>query len=100
MANGNSGATFTIDWTAAQKQTITLNNNCTFTFTAPTGVGNFTLRVVQDGSGNRLATWPSPSVKWPGGSAPQLSQAPGAVDLISYYYNGTNYYGTFSLNLM
>jgi hypothetical protein len=95
--NGNSGAAATVDFTVAQKQKITLTANCTFTFTAPNGPGNFVLRLIQDGTGSRTATWPA-TVKWVGAAAPVLSTAAAAVDIISIYYNGTNYYASYGLN--
>jgi hypothetical protein len=95
--NGNSGASDTIDWTTGQKQKSTLTADCTFTFTAPAGPCNLTLRLIQDATGSRVVTWPA-AVKWPGGTKPTLSGA-NAVDVISLYYNGTSYYSTWSLNL-
>jgi filamentous hemagglutinin family protein len=96
--NGNSTATATVDWTKALKQQITINAaTATLTFTAPAGVSNLLLRVVQDATGGRLVTWPA-TVKWAGGAAPTLSTAANAVDVVSFFYNGTNYYGTASLN--
>ena len=89
------GAT-TVDWTNGQKQEISLTSSPTLTFSAPSGVGNFLLRVIQDGVGSRIITWPA-SVKWPGGSAPTLSTAASSIDIVSFYYNGTNYYGVASL---
>lgn len=97
VANGNSGATFTIDWTKGQKQAITLTAPCTFTFTPPIGIANFLLRIVQGGAGSFTATWPA-AVKWAGAAAPTLSTAIGAVDIVSFYWNGTNYYAVASLN--
>lgn len=96
--NGNSGATPTVDWNRGQKQKITMDTaSVTFAFTAPAGPCNILLRVVQDGNGNRTATWPA-TVKWPGGTAPTLSSAPNAIDIVSFYFNGTDYYGVASLN--
>lgn len=98
-SNGSqSGPSYTIDWNNGQKQTITLAGNITtLTLTAPAGVGNFLLRIVQDATGSRTITWPS-SVKWPGGTAPTLSSGPNQEDIVTFYYNGTNYYGVASLN--
>lgn len=93
--NGNSGTEKTIDWTAGNKQKITLTDNCTFTFTAPSGVCNLILKVVQDGTGSRTITWPS-SVKWVSGTAPTLSTSANAIDIVSFYYDGTNYFGQVS----
>ena len=75
-----------------------MTGNCTFTFTAPTGgVANLLLRLVQDATGGRTATWPA-TVKWPGGSAPTLTAAANAVDIVTCYKNGTNYYCTSGMD--
>jgi len=97
--NGSqSGPSYTINWNNGQKQTITLTGNITsLTLTAPAGVGNFLLRIVQDATGGRTITWPG-SVKWAGGTAPTLSTGANAEDIITFYYNGTSYYGVGSLN--
>lgn len=95
--NGNSGASDTIDWGAGNKQKSTLTNNCTFTFTAPDGPCNLVLGLVQDATGSRTVTWPA-SVKWPASTAPVLTTTANAVDIIAFYYDGTNYYGGSSLN--
>jgi hypothetical protein len=95
--NGSQGTSYTVDWNNGQKQTVTLTANTTLSFTAPAGVGNFLLRVVQDGTGSRVVTWPG-SVLWAGGSAPVLSTGANAVDIVTFYYNGTSYYGVASLN--
>jgi hypothetical protein len=86
----------TIDWSAGQKHVFTFGaGTATFSFTAPNGPCSLTLRIVQDGTGGRTASWPG-TVKWSGGSAPVLSTAASAVDIITFYYNGTNYYGVGS----
>lgn len=96
--NGSqAGPNYTVDWNNGQKQAITLSGNVTLAFTAPPGTGNFLLRVVQDGTGGRTITWPA-SVKWPGGTAPTLSAAANAEDIVTFYTNGTDYYGVASLN--
>ena len=71
--------------------------NETFTFTAPTNPGTFQMIMVQDGTGSRTATWPA-TVKWAGGDAPTLSTAASSVDIVSFYWDGTSYYGVASLN--
>jgi len=95
--NGNSGASKTIDWGNGQQQKLTLTANCTLTFTAPDGPGTFSIRLIQDATGSRTVTWPA-TVKWPGGTAPTLSTAANAEDIIAFKYNGTNYYGDSALN--
>jgi hypothetical protein len=95
--NGNSGSTPTVNWNNGQKQRITLTAAATFTFTAPPGPGNLLLKIIQDATGGRAATWPA-TVKWPAGTAPTLTTDANAVDIVTFYYDGTNYYGVASLN--
>ena len=88
----------TIDWKLGNKFFFTFGaQNDTFTFTAPTNPCNILLVLKQDGTGSRAATWPG-AVKWSGGSAPTLSTAGASIDIISFYYDGTNYYGVESLD--
>jgi hypothetical protein len=93
--DGSSGTAKTVDWTAGGAHKETLTGNVTFTFTAPVGVTSLVLKVVQ-GAGPYTIVWPA-SVKWAGGAAPTISTANGAVDIFSFYYDGTNYYGALSV---
>jgi hypothetical protein len=95
--NGNSGTADTIDWGTSNKQKSTLTGNCTFTFTAPSGPCTLLLKLVQDGTGSRTVTWPS-TVHWPSGTAPTLTTTASKVDIISFYYDGTTYFGNSALN--
>jgi len=99
--NGNeAGPTFLLDWNAGQKQRATLTGNITTVTITDLDVGaaaNFILVLVQDATGGRTVTWPA-AVLWPGGTAPTLSVGASAVDLIAFYWDGTNYYGVASLN--
>ena len=90
--NGNSGAADTINWTTGNNQRSTLTANCTFTFTAPTGVSFLNLKIIQDATGSRTVTWPA-GIIWAGGVAPTLSTTANRVDIVNFYYDGTNYYG-------
>lgn len=92
--NGNSSTAITIDWRRANHQRVTLTGNATFTFTAPHGVGSFICKLIQDGTGSRTVTWPA-SVRWSGGTAPTLSTGASDIDIITLYFDGTNYYGGF-----
>ncbi len=99
-AGNKTGATQNLaDWTTGSAQTCTLTGNCTgtSTMTSPTGVSRLTLRIVQDGTGSRtISTWPA-TVKWAGGAAPTLTTAASGIDIITFYWNGTNYFGVASL---
>lgn len=93
--NGNSGTADTIDWTQGNVQKSTLTGDCTFTFTAPSGPAHLTLKLVQDGTGSRLVTWPG-TVKWPNGTAPVLTTTASATDLVVFYFDGTDFYGQWA----
>lgn len=98
----NAGTTtpYTVDWGNGNKQTVTLNaSTCTVNFTNPAGgVSNFLLRVNQDGTGSRtVGTWDT-DIKWPSGTAPTLTTDASAIDIVSCYWNGTNYFCNSSLD--
>ncbi len=95
--NPNTGATPVIDWHVGNIQRMTLTAATTPTFTNPTGPAFLSIEVVQGGVGSFTVTWPS-TVRWPGGVAPTLSTAVGAVDIVDFRWNGTNYDGSFNLN--
>lgn len=86
-----TGAT-NIDWATGNNKRIRLIGNSTLTFLNPVAGAFYTLEVVQDGTGSRLITWPA-SVKWSAGAAPTLTTGVTKIDIISFYYNGTNYLG-------
>lgn len=88
---GTVGSTETLNWNNGNKQRATLDENLTFTFTDPVGPTNLVLFLKQDGAGTNTVTWPA-SVKWAGGTAPTISSGASAEDIISCYFNGTNYY--------
>lgn len=89
-----SGAAVTLpDPAVASISRVTLTANCTFTFPTPAAGKSFTLTLVQDATGSRLATWPA-SVKWPGGTAPTLTTTATKADVISFMADdATNWRG-------
>lgn len=95
--NGNSGASKTIDWAEGNKQALILTDDAELAFQHPFGVCTVTLRLIQDGTGTRLVTWP-PNVKWPAGTAPTLTTTAWGEDVVCFYFNGIDYYGASSLD--
>jgi hypothetical protein len=94
--NGNVGSiTKNIDWNNGNRQKVTLTGSPTFTFGNPISGATYTLELVQDGTGSRTVTWPS--IKWVGGISPLLSTAANSIDIISLFYDGLNFFGTYSL---
>lgn len=94
---GNSGASLTIDWNNGASQHVTMTGNCTFTFSNPAQPGWYALRLAQDGTGSRTATWPA-TVKWSGAAAPTLTTTASRVDLVTFYWDGAAYLGASILN--
>jgi predicted secreted protein len=98
-AAGNSGTSKAITWSDGQQQTLTLTGNVTLTFTW-TGmtVGHYQLKLVQDATGSRAITWSTGtpgSTKWLGrAAAPAHNTTASSESLFSFYYDGTNAYGT------
>lgn len=78
---------------------LTLDDSPTLTFTGSTSgfACAFTLILRQDGTGSRTVTWPA-SVVWAGGTAPTLSTAASAIDIIVFLTvdNGTTWFGMVS----
>ena len=95
QANGGYTAisgTGAIDWNNGNVQQVTLNSNTTFTFTNGVIGGTYIVKAKQGTTGGYTASWPG-SVKWPAGTAPTLSPTGGYVDLLSFIYDGTSFYG-------
>ena len=91
--------TTTVDWKLGNKATMTFGagNIGTFAFTNPTNPCNVVLKVIQDGTGSRVVTAWDADIKWVGGSAPTLTTGANTIDVISFYWDGTNYFGVASL---
>lgn len=92
--NGDSGTSKTIDFGVGNKQKLTLTGDCTLTFTNPSGPCNLVLKLVQDATGGRLVTWDA-DCKWVAGTPPTLSTGAGDIDIVTFYFDGTYYYGAF-----
>lgn len=88
---------FNIEWNSGNKQSLTLTQNTTLTFTDPPGCTNMVLEINQDATGGWVLTWPV-TVKWPGGTAPALTGSAESTDIVTFFYNGSYYYGSIGLD--
>lgn len=96
VSNGNFSASTDLDLATGNTQAgVLANANTIFVFLNPIAGAFYTLELKQDATGGRTVTWPS-SVKWPGGTAPTLTTTAGRTDIISLYYNGTNFAGVLA----
>jgi len=94
-------ATWDIDWNNSNIQSITLNNGGAMTLNTPTNPktgATYILKLIQGASPSTI-TWTASIFKWPAAAAPVLSTSAGQVDIVTLIYDGTNYYGTSTINL-
>ena len=89
--NGNTGSAQTISITSSTLQTYTLTGNCTFTMPATEAGRSFTM-LLKTGAGSFTATFTG--VKFPDNVAPTISTAANRMDILTFYCDGTNWYGS------
>ncbi len=90
------GGTIALDWNNSNVQSVTLGGNRTFTFANPLSGGRYLIYLKQDGTGSRTITWPT--IRWAGGTTPTLTTTANKVDIITIVYDGSEYFGSASLN--
>ena len=95
VAIGNSGTAQTLALTNGTFQTVTMTGNCTFTM-PPAAAGKSFVLIVYSGAGGFTGTFTS--VKWSGGSAPTLTSTASKYDLLSFFSDGTSWFGISQLN--
>lgn len=93
------GSTITWDVSQGVNSVVTLaGTGRTLSITNPTAGHYYTIRIIQDGAGSKtITTWPT-NTKWPGGIGPTLTTTASRYDIVTFYYDGTNYYGTYQLD--
>lgn len=85
-----SGSTISVDASLSNNFKLVLATNATLS--NPTNATDgmvVNIRIKQDATGSRTLAYGS-AYKWPGGTAPVLSTAANAVDLLSMYYDSTD----------
>jgi len=88
----------TINWDVALGRVATVTLGATGrTMAAPTNlkVGTYILRVYQDGTGSRTITTWNAVFKWTAAVAPVLSTGANKLDIITFFSDGTNLYGSY-----
>ena len=103
-ADSFAASTHYVQWDQGNKYNLTLQGANINFLSHPSGACNLLLKLTQPASGSTFTsiTWTadgSDTILWPGGTNPTLSSANGAVDILSFYFDGTSkYYGVASLN--
>lgn len=92
-AVAESGEALTVKLSEGTVWSVTLNKNCAITLPTPEAGKSFALRLVQDGSGGRVVTWPA-NARWSGGVYPQLSLVKESIDIVYFQcVDGANWLG-------
>lgn len=87
----------TVDWSLGATSYMTYDRGTVaFTLSNPSEGGVYRLILTQ-GDGSDLAIWTT-TVKWSGGAAPVLSAAAGAIDIVTFVYANSMWYGSATLN--
>ena len=95
---GLSSTNVALDFNKRNKMKYTLDGSPTVTFSDnPGGPTGLLIRITHSGADAHVITWPV-NVKWPAGAIPLLSTGDGKIDIITFYFDGTDYYGNVSLN--
>jgi hypothetical protein len=95
--------TINIDWGLGNKAHVTLQDSTSnaITFTGnPDGPCNLILKIKQNNGADTISSWSasSGSIKWAASTVPTLSTGSAEEDIVSFYYDGTNYYGMIALD--
>lgn len=92
--DGNSSTALTIDLATGNEHKFTLTGNVTLTLSNPVAGGRYVIQILT-GAGGFTVAWPG-TVLWPGGTAPVITVGASAIDLITLFYDGTNFFGAFA----
>jgi len=87
----NSSTAITLALTNGTVQIITLTGNATITMPTAVSGKSFIMYLKQDATGSRTVTWST--VKWAGGTAPTITSTASRQDILSFFADGTNWYG-------
>ena len=91
----NSSTAVTLSLSSGTVLSYTLTGNCTFTMPTATSGTSFIVKLIQDGTGSRTATFTG--VKWPAGTAPTITTtATTGTDILSFVCINSIWYGTYA----
>ena len=95
-----TGTTQEIDWSTGAAQVIDLDSatgDVTISFSNAVENTSYLIKVIQ-GTTARELVFPV-AVKFPDGVSPTITITDDAVDIISLWYDGTSYYGSYIQDL-
>ena len=98
-ATDASTTSTSVDLSTGNVFTINLKTATTSVVFTNAAVGTYLIKLLQDATGGREATFTSnTNLKWAGGIAPTMTDAGGKLDIVTLIYDGTNYYATIVKN--
>jgi len=98
-ATDASTSSTSLDLSTGNVFTVNLKTPTTSIVFTNAAVGTYLIKLLQDATGVREATFTSnPNLKWAGGTAPTMTDAGGKLDIVTLIYDGTNYYATIVKN--
>lgn len=92
--SGTCSGSITIDWSTSLNRELTLTGDCIVNFTTP-NVPSSRLQLIirQDATGNHNLTFDSGlSILTPNGNSFENTQTASAIDITSFYYDGSDYF--------
>ncbi len=90
----SSGSSKAIDWASGPIQRVTLDDNCTFTFSNAIAGGTYTLILVQNGTGGYAPTLTG----WDfGDNSPSYNSGANKKNVVSGLYDGAEYLAAFAV---
>lgn len=93
------GPTVTFNAANGYNAQVTLGASGVLAFNNTSAGEYYTLKVTQDSSGNHTLTLPAGcKVIGAGGGGVTLTAAPNATDILTFFYDGTNYWVNYGLN--
>ncbi|KKL05839.1 hypothetical protein LCGC14_2602040, partial [marine sediment metagenome] len=89
-----SGTTQTLDFDNGNAQILDLeaaSGDVTVVFANAHGGGSYIIKIIQDSASSHNIIWPA-TVLHPGGVVPVISAGNNAVDIVTLFYDGTNFF--------
>jgi hypothetical protein len=94
-----TGTTQSVDLNLGNGQVLDLGSatgDVTLSLSNPVAGGSYTIKIIQSAT-SRTIIWPG-TVKWPGGVPITLSKVDDAIDLVTFFYDGTNFLAAGGVN--
>lgn len=95
VSNGDGGSAITVDWNQGNRQDITLTENAALSFVDLTdnGFASFVLFVHNSNGGSHSVTNLNGIALWAGGTEPTMNTTANGIDIFTFIFNGSTYYG-------